>query len=127
MSKLKLNITMSLDGFVAGPDQSPERPLGVGGENLHGWLYPLKAFREGHGEEGGEVNASTPFAEDILGGADVVQQALDAGAVDELHLHLAPLLLGDGVRLFGAGRPELELAEVVDSPHAAHLTYRVVN
>jgi dihydrofolate reductase len=69
MSKLKLNITMSIDGFVAGPDQSPEHPLGVGGEELHDWLVPLKAFREGHGEEGGEVNASTPFAEDILGGA----------------------------------------------------------
>ena len=69
MSKLKLNITMSIDGFVAGPDQSVEHPLGVGGEKLHGWLYPLAAFRGGHGEEGGEVNASTPFAEDILGGA----------------------------------------------------------
>jgi dihydrofolate reductase len=69
MSKLKLNITMSIDGFVAGPDQSPEHPLGVGGEQLHDWLVPLKVFREGHGEEGGEVNASTPFAEDILGGA----------------------------------------------------------
>ena len=69
MSKLKLNITMSIDGFVAGPDQSPEHPLGVGGEELHDWLIPLKAFRESHGEEGGEVNASTPFAEDILGGA----------------------------------------------------------
>src|SRR5438132_1741224 len=69
MSKLKLNITMSIDGFVAGPDQSPEHPLGVGGEELHDWLVPLKAFRESHGEEGGEVNASTPLAEDILGGA----------------------------------------------------------
>ena len=69
MSKLKLNITMSIDGFVAGPGQSPEHPLGVGGEQLHNWLVPLKAFRESHGEEGGEVNASTPFAEDILGGA----------------------------------------------------------
>ena len=66
MSKLKLNITMSIDGFVAGPDQSPEHPLGVGGEELHDWIVPLKAFRESHGEEGGEVNASTPFAEDIL-------------------------------------------------------------
>src|SRR3954468_21766588 len=69
MSKLKLNITMSIDGFVAGPGQSQEHPLGVGGEELHDWLVPLKAFRESHGEEGGEVNASTPFAEDILGGA----------------------------------------------------------
>jgi dihydrofolate reductase len=69
MSKLKLNITMSIDGYVAGPDQSPENPLGVGGEELHGWIVPLKAFRESHGEQGGEVNASTPFAEDILGRA----------------------------------------------------------
>ena len=69
MSKLKLNITMSLDGFVAGPDQSFADPLGVGGEQLHRWLVPLKAFRENHGGEGGEVNASTPFAEDILAGA----------------------------------------------------------
>jgi dihydrofolate reductase len=69
MSKLKLNLTMSIDGFVAGPHQSLEHPLGVGGEELHAWLVPLKAFRESHGAEGGEVNASTPFAEDILGGA----------------------------------------------------------
>jgi dihydrofolate reductase len=69
MSKLKLNITMSIDGFVAGPGQSQEHPLGVGGEELHGWLIPLEAFRRSHGAEGGEVNASTPFAEDILGSA----------------------------------------------------------
>jgi len=69
MSKVKLTITMSVDGFVAGPGQSPEHPLGVGGEELHGWLVALKAFRESHGGEGGEVNASTPIAEGILGGA----------------------------------------------------------
>jgi dihydrofolate reductase len=69
MTKLKLNITMSLDGFVAGPDQSPEHPLGVGGEELHDWLVRLKAFRESHGQAGGEINASTPFAEDILADA----------------------------------------------------------
>jgi dihydrofolate reductase len=69
MSKLKLNITVSLDGYVAGPDQSLEHPLGIGGDQLHAWLVPLRAFRERHGAEGGEVNASTPFAEDILAGA----------------------------------------------------------
>ena len=69
MSKLKLTITMSLDGYVAGPDQSLEQPLGAGGEALHDWLVPLKAFRESHCLEGGEVNASTPFAEGILAGA----------------------------------------------------------
>jgi dihydrofolate reductase len=66
MSKLRLNLTMSLDGFVAGPDQSEQDPLGVGGMQLHQWLLPLKAFRETHGEEGGEMNASTPIAEGIL-------------------------------------------------------------
>jgi dihydrofolate reductase len=69
MSKLKLNIAMSLDGYVAGPDQSLHDPIGIGGQQLHAWLLPLKAFREMHGEQGGEVNASTPFAEDILAGA----------------------------------------------------------
>jgi dihydrofolate reductase len=68
MGKLRLTITMSLDGFVAGPDQSEKDPLGVGGEQLHQWLLPLKAFRETHGEKGGEVNASTPIAQQILGG-----------------------------------------------------------
>src|SRR5258706_13056464 len=77
MSKLKLTITMSIDGFVAGRDQSPEHPLGVGGEELHDWLVPLKAFRESHGEEGGEVNASTPFAEGILGGAGATLMGRD--------------------------------------------------
>jgi dihydrofolate reductase len=69
MSKLKLNISMSLDGYVAGPEQSTENPLGIGGERLHDWVVSLKSWRERHGMEGGEVNASTPFAEDILGGA----------------------------------------------------------
>lgn len=69
MSKLRLSMSMSLDGFVAGPNQSEKEPLGVGGEQLHQWLLPLKAFRATHGEEeGGEVNASAPIAEAILGG-----------------------------------------------------------
>lgn len=59
MSKLKLTITMSLDGYVAGPYQSEENPLGVGGMKLHEWFFPLKAFREMHGEQGGETNASS--------------------------------------------------------------------
>jgi dihydrofolate reductase len=68
MGKLKLNITMSLDGYVAGPDQSLENPLGIGGEELHDWMVSLKAWRESHGKEGGEVNASTPYVDDILAG-----------------------------------------------------------
>jgi dihydrofolate reductase len=63
MSKLRFNVSMSLDGFVAGPDQSEENPLGVGGMDLHQWLFPLAVFRETHGEADGEVNASTPVVE----------------------------------------------------------------
>ena len=63
MGKLKAIITMSLDGYVAGPDQSEENPLGVGGEELHEWVFPLKVWRESHGDEGGEVTASSPVVE----------------------------------------------------------------
>ena len=66
MSKLRLQITMSLDGCVAGPEQSEQDPLGIGGMQLHGWAVRLKAFREIHGEEGGEVNASTPVVEGLF-------------------------------------------------------------
>jgi dihydrofolate reductase len=63
MSKLSFTIVMSLDGYVAGPNQSEQDPIGEGGMQLHQWLFPLKAFRELHGEEGGDVNASTPVVE----------------------------------------------------------------
>ncbi len=59
MSKLRLGIAMSLDGYVAGPDQDEENPLGVNGQELHEWVFPLKEFREMHGESGGETNASS--------------------------------------------------------------------
>jgi dihydrofolate reductase len=81
MSKVKATITMSLDGYAAGPSQSAENPLGIGGEQLHEWLIPLKAFREGHGGEDGEVNASTPIAEGILGnvGATIMGRNMFGG------------------------------------------------
>jgi dihydrofolate reductase len=64
VSKLRLTISMSLDGFVAGPSQSVENPLGIGGMRLHEWVFPLKAWRAMHGEEGGETNESTPVFEE---------------------------------------------------------------
>ena len=81
MGKLKVSISMSLDGYVAGPDQSEQDPLGIGGEQLHEWVVPLRAFREGHGEEGGEVNASTPIVEGILGnvGATIMGRNMFGG------------------------------------------------
>ena len=64
MSKLRFRISMSLDGFVAGPDQSVENPLGMGGERLHEWVVPLAAWREAHGLPGGEVNESARVVEE---------------------------------------------------------------
>jgi dihydrofolate reductase len=66
MSKLRCHISISLDGFVAGPNQSEENPLGEGGERLHDWVVPLAAWRQSHGEQGGEVNESTRIFEESL-------------------------------------------------------------
>ena len=63
MSRLRLWIAMSLDGFVAGPAQDVDNPLGVGGMKLHEWVFPLAVWRDVQGLEGGEVNASTPVVE----------------------------------------------------------------
>ena len=215
MSKLKLDISMSLDGFVAGPNATLEEPLGRGGEQLHEWIVRLASWREAHGETGGERNADDddlvregrestgavimgrrmfsggsgaweddpkangwwgdepPFGvpvfvlthheretlpmkggtsfmfvtdgiesaldqaraaageKDVLvaGGAEAAQQYLKAGLLDEIQLHVAPLLLGGGVRLFDNVGPDdarLEPTEVVESPKVTHVRYRVV-
>ena len=66
--RLRFRISISLDGFAAGPNQSVEEPLGAGGEHLHEWVLPLAAWREPHGLEGGEVNASTAVMEELQAG-----------------------------------------------------------
>ena len=66
MSKLRFRIAMSLDGFVAGPEQSVKNPLGIGGESLHEWIVPLTVWRSMHGLQGGEVNESTPVVEESI-------------------------------------------------------------
>lgn len=212
MSKVRAHISMSLDGYVAGPNQTQEDPLGQGGEELHSWLVALKAWRELQGMEGGEENASSavladendnvgveimgrgkfgpasrgawgddpwqgwwgddpPFHKPVFvlthhardpltlsdttftfvtdgiesaleqaraaagekdvfmgGGAKTINEFLSAGLVDELELHVVPILLGGGARLFeavGAGL-RLEPNRVVEAPGVAHLKYRVV-
>jgi dihydrofolate reductase len=64
MPKLRLRISVSLDGFVAGPNQSVDTPLGVGGERLHDWVVPLEVWRKMHGMQGGAVNESTSVLEE---------------------------------------------------------------
>jgi dihydrofolate reductase len=72
MSKLRFDISVSADGYVAGPNQSEEHPLGEGGEQLHEWVLKLEVWRRAHGREGGEVTASTPLFEEALGAAGAV-------------------------------------------------------
>jgi dihydrofolate reductase len=81
MARLRCQISVSLDGFVAGPNQSVENPLGEGGEQLHEWAFKLEAFRKPHGEEGGEVNASTAVMEEALAnvGATVMGRNMFGG------------------------------------------------
>src|SRR3954454_4104479 len=63
MSKVRFQIAISLDGYIAGPNQSEENPLGEGGEQLHEWAVALEAWRKPHGLEGGEVNPSSAVIE----------------------------------------------------------------
>jgi dihydrofolate reductase len=196
------DITTSLDGFIAGPDDSLEDPLGKGGEKLHEWVYGLASWRGPHGLEGGETGPDSdlldeamtrsgalivgrrmfdlaqgwgdepPFHKPVFvlthragepqekeggttfifvtdgiesaldqardaagdkdvsigGGASTVQQFLGAGLIDEFQIHVAPLLLGGGTRLFEQAPPEigLELTGVIESPRVTHIGYRVV-
>jgi dihydrofolate reductase len=64
MSTFRFQLAVSLDGYVAGPDQSEENPLGVGGMDLHRWVFDLEAWRKQQGLAGGEINASTPVVEE---------------------------------------------------------------
>jgi dihydrofolate reductase len=66
VAKVRFKIAMSLDGYVAGPDQSKKNPLGVGGQRLHEWVFPLAVWRAPHGLEGGEVNESSRVIEESL-------------------------------------------------------------
>jgi dihydrofolate reductase len=66
MSKFRCHISISADGFVAGPNQSDEDPLGEGGEGLHDWVTRLAVWREAHGKEGGEVNESSAVQEESM-------------------------------------------------------------
>ncbi len=198
MTKITCHMSMSLDGFVAGPDQSRENPLGVRGLELHRWhlgeptheadiaatnslMAPRGAYVMGrnmfgpirgewdedwrgwwgdeppyhapvfvlthYAHEPIEMQGGTTFHfvtegfdaalaqardvagdldVDIAGGASTVRQAFAAGAVDELTVDIAPVLLGSGERLFeGLEDPGLEMLQVSHSPLAIHVRYRV--
>ena len=214
MPKLTFDISMSLDGFIAGPNQTLEEPLGERGMELHEWVVRLASWRAQHGLDGGETGADDEVAKEsigragafligrrmfsggggpweddpnadgwwgddppfhapvfilthharepvekqggttytfvtdgiesaleqaraaagdkdvqVAGGASVVQQYVNAGLLDEFQVHVVPVFLGGGVRLFenlDAPRPQLELTRMLDSPAVTHLAYSVV-
>jgi dihydrofolate reductase len=211
MSELRFTITMSLDGYVAGPDQSEDAGLGVGGESLHEWVVGLRFFKEMQGGDGGrtgvdddvlranhenigatimgrnmfgpirgswgdedwkgwwgpnppyhhpvfvlthhareplEMEGGTTFhfvtegiesalrqAKDaagdrdvlVAGGAQCAQQYLAAGLIDEVELHVVPLILGAGERLLDnleGTDVKLKQVRVIEGEGVTHLKYR---
>ena len=210
MSSITCQISMSLDGFVAGPNQSLQNPLGEGGLRLHQWVFETASWREQHGLEGGARTADSDVIDEVVknvgayimgrnmfgggagpwderwrgwwgeeppyhapvfvlthharqplpmrggttftfvtegidsaleqarsaagdkdimiaGGAHAVQQYLAAGLLDELYLHIVPVLRGAGERLLeNVGDPTLEPVKVIASPAVTHVKYRVV-
>jgi dihydrofolate reductase len=210
MSSVTSQISVSLDGFVAGPNQSLDNPIGEGGMRLHEWVFATDSWREQHGEQGGERSADSEVVDEVFqgvgayimgrkmfgggdgpwdeswrgwwgedppyhtpvfvlthhpreplpmqggttfnfvtdgiesaleqaraaagaknvtiaGGANAVQQYLAAGLLDELYLHIVPIVLGSGERLLeNVGDPTLEPVKVLASPAVTHVKYRVV-
>jgi len=209
MSSVTCHISISLDGFVAGPNQSIENPIGEGGMRLHHWMFETASWREHQGLEGGEHNADSEVADEVVqdvgayimgrkmfgggdgpwdetwtgwwgdeppfhapvfvlthhsrrplsmqggttftfitgidpaleqaraaagggdvaiaGGASTVRQYLGAGMLDELYLHIVPIILGAGERLLeDVGDPVLEPVKVIASPAVTHVKYRIV-
>jgi len=180
---VEVSMSMSLDGFITGPDPTPEHPLGSadwiirpGGErwmaqrtvagagavvagrtvydHTHGWgeepPFGLPVFVPTHRPRERRVAGRTTFhfvpdvatavakakeaAKDgnvyLMGGADTIDQALRAGLVDELELHIEPVLLGGGTRLFdrlGPGPIKLERTDLVEGTPSTHLRFRVLN
>jgi dihydrofolate reductase len=194
MSASVLYMSMSLDGFIAGPGDDAAHGLGVGGERLHDWLgeggdgvsgyrpsgpsgevfdelmatgavvVGRRTFDHAGGWNGdhhgvpiyvptrgappppasGLVHYVTDGVESamrqakqaacdadvLVHGADLAQSCLRAGVLDELEIHLVPVLLGEGRRLFehlGAGHVQLELTRVIDGAGVTHLHYRVAS
>ncbi|WP_026701779.1 dihydrofolate reductase family protein [Salibacterium aidingense] len=197
MAKVVIDMSLSLDGFIAGVHDNEKQPLGENGSVLHEWLFqgtapirdndffklsePSHSVLEASFENTGAIltgrrtydivggwGGSHPFqgvpvyvmthqapetvpegttsfhfvtdgieqavvqakkeAEDKnigVSGAVVAQQCLEAGLVDELHLHLVPVLLGGGIRLFKEQKAELEWMKAVEAPGVTHLFYRV--
>lgn len=72
MSTVRAQISMSLDGYITGPNDSVDIPMGEGGERLHEWIFGLKSWREPHGLEGGETNQDSEVLDEAIGNTGAV-------------------------------------------------------
>jgi len=132
MGKVVTELSMSLDGFVAGPNDGPERPLGDGGERLVQWSKegsPFTFVTDGVESAIRQAKQAAGDKHVAVSSANIMQQCLKAGLLDEIHIDLVPVLLGAGVRLFddlGAAPIALERTRVIEAPGVTHLFFRVV-
>jgi dihydrofolate reductase len=130
MAVVEADISMSVDGFVTGPDLDKWPGLGVVTHRPH------TVVRKGDTTftfvtcgVAAAIEAAAATAGDkrvhVMGGASIIQQGLRTGLVNHLRLHIAPPLLGSGTALFDGAGPELEHLDTADTPEATHVTYRV--
>jgi len=139
MGKVIAGITTSIDGYITGPDDGPGKGLGEGGERLPFFIVTHRpedqpegdVFRFVDGLENAIAAAQEAAGEKhvhVMGGADVIRQALEAQLVDELAIIIAPVVLGGGKRLFEGFDKTIELEHlgVRQSPFATFIEYRVV-
>jgi hypothetical protein len=118
MSKVIFDFSMSLDGFITASNRRPEEPMGDGGQRLHEWAM------------GGDERNREFLERSVSGlGAAIGRQYIAAGLVDEIVIHLVPVLFGGGTRMFenfGGEHIQLETTSVMETPVATHLGFRVV-
>jgi dihydrofolate reductase len=129
MGSVVIDMSMSLDGYIAAPNDTPEQGLGEDGMRLHDWALDHPSVFE-RGIERALAKAQEAAAEKRIGlmGANIDQQFLAAGLVDEIRIHLVNVLLGGGRRLFDQlpERIELEQTGLDKTDGVTHLEYRVV-
>ena len=132
MSRSVLYLSMSVDGYIAGPNDEPGNPGGDDFMRLHEWFGfasdGVTSVTDGIASAMTQAKAAAGDRNVLVHGAYTAQTALEAGVLDELQIHQIPVLFGGGRRLFDVlpARIELEIIRVIDTREATHIRYGVV-